>query len=196
FGGKGKGKKARCETRLVQPLAPLKKAKALKLVSKLSAPKKVRTPLGAAIAAVADDLGEVEGARIVVLVTDGDETCGGDPDAAIEALKASGIDVNVNIVGFALEDQALKDQMAAWAAAGGGNYYDASIADELAASLAQALAAPFRVYTAGTDEPLASGTVGGAGVLLEPGTYRVEVLSDPLVVFEDVIIEGGTDATL
>jgi len=196
FGGKGKGKKARCETRLTQPLAPLKKAKALKLVRNLSAPKKVRTPLGAAIEAVAADLVAVEGTRIVVLVTDGNETCGGDPHAAIEGLKASGIDVNVNIVGFALEDEALKEQMAVWAAAGGGRYYDASIADELAASLAQALAAPFRVYAPGREEPLANGTVGGAGVLLDPGTYRVEVVVDPPVAFEDVIIEGSSGVSL
>jgi len=196
FGGVGKGKKARCETRLIQPLAPLKTAKALKLVTKLSAPKNVRTPLGAAIEAVAADLRAVEGTRIVVLVTDGGETCGGDPDAAIEGLKASGVDVNMNIVGFALEDEALKEQMAAWAAAGGGSYYDASVADELAASLAQALAAPFRVYAAGSEAPLANGTIGGAGVLLDPGTYRVEVLVDPPVTFEDVIIEGGNGVNL
>jgi hypothetical protein len=69
-------------------------------------------------------------------------------------------------------------------------------ADELAASLAQALAAPFRVYAPGREEPLANGTVGGAGVLLDPGTYRVEVLVDPPAAFEDVIMEGGSGVSL
>ena len=49
-------------------------------------------------------------------------------------------------MGFALQDEELKSQMAAWAEAGDGTYFDAAGADELAASLATALSAPFRAY--------------------------------------------------
>jgi hypothetical protein len=48
------------------------------------------------------------------------------------------------------------------------------------------------VYLAGGDELVDSGTVGGQPLSVEPGTYRVEVLLDPVVIFEDVIVEGGT----
>jgi len=192
----GKGKRAKCDTRLSLPLQALERTKALKLIKGLKADKKTKTPIGAALARVADDLADVTGARTVVLVTDGDETCKGDPEAEIEALRASGIDVNLNIVGFALDDEELKAQMMAWAEAGAGTYFDASGADELSAAITTAVSAPFRVYPLDAEEPVARGTVGGDAVELEPGQYRVEVLVDPPVEFTDIIIEGGTDVSL
>jgi hypothetical protein len=130
-----------------------------------------------------------------VLVTDGGETCRGDPTAAIEALRESGIDVKLDIVGFALDDDALKSEMARWAVAGGGAYYDATDADELASSVAVAVSAPFRVY--GSDaQPLAAGTVGGEAVELDPGTYRVEVLTEPPILFDGVELGNGDSVTL
>ncbi|MFV2064399.1 MAG: hypothetical protein ACC726_12955, partial [Chloroflexota bacterium] len=86
-------------------------------------------------------------------------------------------------------------QMASWAEAGGGRYFDASSAAELAASIATAVSAPFRVY--GPDDALvASGIVGGGPVELAVGAYRVEVLVDPPVEFDDVVVKGGESATL
>ena len=51
---------------------------------------RVNTPLGAALGRVAADLRDATGPRIVVLVTDGEETCGGDPRGAIAGLVAQG----------------------------------------------------------------------------------------------------------
>ena len=39
---------------------------------------------------------------------------------------------------------------------------------------------------------MASGLVGGDRVPLPPGHYRVEVLTDPVIVLEDVVIDAGT----
>jgi len=191
FGGRGSNKASRCETRLAQPLEPLDRAAALKLVKKLKAARKTKTPIGAALRAMADDLAAATGSHTIVLITDGAETCGDDPDAAVAELRASGVDVNLNIVGFALDDEELKAQMAAWAEAGAGSYFDAASATELGAALAVAVAAPFRVYASGADQPLASGTVGGGAVTLEPGNYRVEVLTDPIIEFDGVVLGGG-----
>ena len=204
FGG-GKGKAARCRTRLSLPLAPLEGKAATRLIRKLDAERKTKTPLAESIAAVADDLASVEGSRTVVLVTDGAETCGGDPEAEILALRDAGIEVNLNIVGFALEDEELKAAMARWAEVGAGSYFDAGSADELAAAITTAVAAPYRVFEVGADadadadadaEPVASSTVNGLGVVLEPGFYRVEVLTDPIHIFEDVEVLGGSDVAL
>ncbi|MFI5293327.1 MAG: VWA domain-containing protein, partial [Candidatus Limnocylindrales bacterium] len=159
FGGKGKGAKARCGTRLTLPLQPLDRAAMRRLIDSLVAKRKTATPIAASLAAVADDLASVAGARTVVLVTDGDETCEGDPEAAIAALRAAGIDVTLDIVGFALDDEALKARMAGWAASGGGTYVDAGGADELVDALSAALGVPFRVYGPG-GEVSAGGTVG------------------------------------
>ena len=56
------------------------------------------------------------GPRVVVVVTDGAETCDGDPEAAVRSLVEAGFETTVNIVGFALNNEALKERMASWAA--------------------------------------------------------------------------------
>ena len=93
-------------------------------------------------------------------------------------------------MGFAIDDQGLKDKMAQWAEIGGGRAFDAGDADSLLAGVAQALAAPFRVLDA-AGEVVATGVVGGDPVSLPPGTYMVEVLTDPVRVIEGVVIQPG-----
>jgi hypothetical protein len=195
FGGKSGKARSVCQTRLAVPLRPLVRADMLSRIRGLQAVPRTKTPIGVALAAVADDLKDVEGPRSVVLVTDGGETCGGDPAAAIDELRAGGIDVTVNIVGFALEDGALKDQMIAWAAAGRGTYFDAGGEDELVTAMAAAVSAPFRVYGP-EGEVYEGGTIGGGPIQIDPGTYRVEVLTDPVIEFEEVVVEGGQSVIL
>lgn len=81
-------------------------------------------------------------------MTGGEETCGGDPTAEIGALQALGIDVRINIVGFDVDDDALKAIFAQWAELGGGFYFNAANAQELNAAVASALYAPFQVLDA------------------------------------------------
>ena len=66
----------------------------------------------------------------IILVSDGIETCGGDPVAAAKALNRSGIEVEVDVVGFGVPgDEA--DQLRDVAAAGGGEYFDARTGADL-----------------------------------------------------------------
>src|SRR5205085_10593967 len=53
----------------------------------------------------------------VVLVTDGDESCGGDPVAAAAALLSAGI--KVHVIGFATSDPSMTANLDAIATAGG-----------------------------------------------------------------------------
>jgi hypothetical protein len=152
----------------------------------------VRTPIGAALEAVADDLAETDGPKIVVLVTDGEETCDGDPAAAIEALVASGIDVRVNIVGFAIDDPALEATFEEWAQIGNGQYIDAGNADELNDAVAQAVLPTYDVLN-DDGGVVASGQVGAEPVSLPPGVYTVVINSDPEIVIEDVVVESGEE---
>jgi hypothetical protein len=80
--------------------------------------------------------------------------------------------------------------MAQWAQMGGGQSFDAEDSDSLLAGVAQALAAPFRVLDA-TGTVVATGVVGGDPVSLPPGSYRVEVLTDPVRAYEDVVVQPG-----
>jgi len=184
-----------CETSLAVPLGPLDPAAMSAAVAAVPIVDGVRTPLGASLQEVADDLTGVEGPQIVVLVTDGEETCDGDPEAAIRDLVAQGVDVHVNIVGFAIDDEALAAQFAEWAAIGQGRYIDAADAASLNVAVAEAVQAPFRVLDA-TGAVVASGVVGGDPVEVPPGTYTVEVLSSTPQRFDGIDVGGGDTFTV
>jgi hypothetical protein len=179
-----------CETNLAAPLQPLDPGSMANTINNVPIVNLVKTPIGDSLKQVANDLKDVNGPKIIVLVTDGEETCGGDPEAAIRELVSQGIDVHVNIVGFALDDQALKDQFNSWARIGHGTYIDAGSAEELSAAVQTAVQAPFRVLNA-NGQIVATGVVGGGSVSVPPGTYTIEVLSDPERTVEGVEVQSG-----
>jgi Mg-chelatase subunit ChlD len=163
-----------CKSELVLPPAPLERAGYLAAVAKLTAISNAKTALAEAIRNAGADLAVTEGRRLIVLVTDGDETCGGDPAAEVAALAAQGIDVRLNVVGFAVADAGLREKLEAWAAAGGGAYFDAADQAALAAALQGAVGRPLTVYDAAGAE-VARGLVGGAPLELPAGRYRVRI---------------------
>jgi hypothetical protein len=179
----------RCGTVLQVPLTPLDPETMGATIRGLEVDRTTKTPIGAALDAAAQDLAGIEGPKSVVLVTDGEETCGGDPRAAIRRL-VQDTGAQVNIIGFALSDKATKRRMRAWAREGRGLYYDAPDARKLSRALARAMGAPFRVFDP-SGAQVAGGTVNGAPVPLPPGTYAVEVLLDPVVRFPGVVVEEG-----
>lgn len=67
----------------------------------------------------------------VIMVTDGKESCDGDPVAAAGELRDAGIEVTVDVVGFDIDESADADALRAIAEAGGGEYTDARTGDEL-----------------------------------------------------------------
>ena len=167
-----------CRTDLEEPLAPLDVAKVDAKIKGLQAMNLAKTPIARSLELVAKDLASVTGERVVVLITDGEETCDGDPAAVIEALQASGIDVRVNIVGFVIDDEDLKSRFRYWVDLGGGDYHDATSAEDLRRSMNHALQAPYDVLDL-TGKIVASGTVGDNGVELPPGEYRVQTRTTP-----------------
>jgi Mg-chelatase subunit ChlD len=184
-----------CDSRLVVPRQPLDPSAMAAKLQDLEVVNLVKTPLGDSLAAVAGDLGAAPGPKIVVLVTDGEETCGGDPPAAIAALVATGIDVRVNIVGFALDDDTLRRQFQEWARLGNGQYIDAVDATELDAAIAQAVQPLYNVIDS-QGNIVASGQVGGPALSLPAGIYRVEVLTQPTLIYEVVRITAGQEMQL
>ena len=122
----------------------------------------------------ADDLKTVTGEKLIVLVTDGEETCGGDPAAAIERLRKAGIGTRVSIVGFALDDEKLAATFRRWSDAGGGAFFDAKDAAGLDKSLTEALRPGFEVLNA-QGQVIASGIVGGEAVPAPAGNHTVRI---------------------
>ncbi|MCG8347687.1 MAG: VWA domain-containing protein [Chloroflexales bacterium] len=91
------------------------------------------TPIDSSLQAAQDDFASFDPAtssNFIYLVSDGIETCDGDPVAAARSLHESDVQAIVNIVGFDV-DQAAAEQLRAAATAGGGDYHDARNAEEL-----------------------------------------------------------------
>jgi Ca-activated chloride channel family protein len=75
------------------------------------------TPIADSIQRAARDL-PPDGFNSIILVSDGEETCGGDPCALAEALKASDSEVTIHVVGYAV-NQGTKEQLQCIARASG-----------------------------------------------------------------------------
>ena len=137
-----------------------------------------QTPIAYALNQASRDFGARSDDRAVVLVTDGIESCGGDPVQAAQDLRDQGIVVHV--IGFGLGNAADEDtaSLQAVARASGGRYVTAGSAEELKAALAQTVATSYSVYKGRTQ--VASGSLGsGRPLYLPEGDYRVELHSSP-----------------
>jgi len=73
---------------------------------------------------------DLPGNRIIILVSDGKETCQGDPCALAASLAESGANIVVHTVGFGV-DSATKGQLECIAGATGGRYFSAQNTAEL-----------------------------------------------------------------
>jgi hypothetical protein len=184
-----------CRTDLEIPLGPLDSDAAATTIEGIQAMNLARTPIADSLAAVEADLGGAQGGAVVVLVTDGEETCDGNPEAVIAALRDKGIAVSLNIVGFAIDDAELAAQFEAWAELGGGRYLAANDPGDLSEALEVALRMPFTVYDQGGNE-VAVGEVGGEPVELAQGVYRVVVNTAEPRIFEAVEIQGESELLL
>lgn len=100
-----------------------------------------KTPLTAAVKQAAEALKYTEDKATVVLITDGLETCGGDPCALGKKLEASGVDFTADVVGFGLTADEGK-QIACLADNTGGKYIQASDEKALQEALVETVAAP------------------------------------------------------
>jgi len=94
------------------------------------------TPIAYSLGQAANDFPADAKERVIVLVSDGKETCQGDPLVAAKALAGKGIIIHT--VGF-IVDTAARGQLQAIASATGGSYFDAPVGPELPDTLKQAL---------------------------------------------------------
>ncbi|MDR7489598.1 MAG: VWA domain-containing protein, partial [Armatimonadota bacterium] len=85
------------DSELVVPIAPLDRTAMLAAIRRVQA--LGTTPIAYSLRQVARDFGTRSGERLVILVTDGQEECGGSPAAVVSELLAAGVKVRLNIVG-------------------------------------------------------------------------------------------------
>ncbi|PAQ02849.1 VWA domain-containing protein [Mesorhizobium mediterraneum] len=99
-----------------------------------------KTPLTSAVKQAAEALKYAEDKATVILITDGLETCNGDPCALGKELKAAGVDFTVDVVGFGLTADEGR-QVACLADNTGGKYIQASDEQALQNALVETIAA-------------------------------------------------------
>lgn len=104
-----------------------------------------RTPLTRAVELAADELRYRQRPGVIVLLTDGEETCGGDPCAVAKRLAAEGQDLVVHVIGYQLREAAgtlgtLQSRCIAEAT--GGLYASAETTDEIKKALRSMLGCP------------------------------------------------------
>ncbi len=138
-----------------------------------------QTPLAYSLRQVADDLAEFGGERAVVLVTDGIESCGGDPVAAARALQEFG-SVPVHVISFGMGSEGDEDpaSLRAIARVSGGRFLTARSAEELREALSAAVGTAYRVRQ--ENRVVAEGTLGADELLRLPaGEYQLRLESVP-----------------
>jgi hypothetical protein len=160
------------DSELVVPIQPLDQQAVLGAAEGVQP--RGETPLVYSVLQSPADLKAVGGGTVIV-ITDGEESCHGDPAKAVAQLKASGLDITLNIVGFTTGD-AVKKQLGGFAQATGGRFYAADNGETLARALQMAAVDrfPYTVQDASGKEVMTS-EAGAASDELPPGEYTVVV---------------------
>ena len=191
----GSRQKETCtDSELRIPVQPIDRAYILKTID--TTRPRGETPLVYSVLQAIGDLKSAGGGS-VVLITDGEESCGGNFTAAADAVKASGLDFRLNIVGFTLTSQQARQQLGALTASTGGAYYAAADGPALTRALVAATINrfPYTVYdAAGT--VVARGEAGDRGQELNAGTYRLVVQAgDDQLAMEKLVVDvAGSSA--
>jgi hypothetical protein len=164
-----------CEdTELVIPFGPLDRQRFVAAVERVRP--LGQTPLALALESAAADFGALgDEPAAVILVSDGEESCGGDPARVACAFRERGLALTVHTVGFDVDAKA-RAQLQAIARCTGGEYRDARDSGQLADSLRQLTQAGLLLDK--ERERLGREVRGGNGfetaVELPPGTYHLD----------------------
>ena len=98
------------------------------------------TPLEFALRQAAEvDFAGAVGSKLIILVSDGRDTCGGDPCRFISLLPRYGIKLKVDVVGLLIHDKQAQEQLHCLAETSGGKYFDANSAGDLIQSVAHSV---------------------------------------------------------
>jgi Mg-chelatase subunit ChlD len=142
---------------------------------------KGQTPLAYSLRQVVDDFAGFEGERAVVLLTDGIESCDGDPAQAARELQRGDRGLPVHVIGFGLSDRENREALAslrAIADASDGQFLTAGSAEALREALTVTVGTPFEILK--EEVRIGTGTLGVNEVFQLPaGEYVVRLYSTP-----------------
>lgn len=187
------------DTELVVPFGPLDRDRLLSAVEAITP--QGQTPIGRSLRQLAEDFGDTEGSKLVLLISDGIESCDEDPTSpnypprVIQELNAAGLEIVVNIVGFDITENSTRDFLQGIAQMTGGQLYTADNSDELRGAIEQAMRAGFQVLDS-QGNTVTRGNVGAGPVAAPEGVFSVVIDSDPAITLEDVVVVQDKETRL
>ena len=164
------------DSALLVPFGPDSRAPIHQALSELRP--RGQTPIAYALNQAAEDFSALDSERSLVLVTDGIESCGGDPVLAARQLRERGI--MIHLIGFGLGNTPDENtaSLQAIADASGGYFLTANSADELRGALEVTVGTRFRVVK--ENKVVARGVLGSSERLFLPmGDYSLQLDSVP-----------------
>ncbi len=165
-GGSSTSPEACADTQLVAPIASLDRTGLKAAIAGFDA--MGATPIAGALTRAVSDLGTT-GKRSLNLVSDGEETCVPDPCPQVQSVIGSGVDLQVDAVGFSV-NPAARRQLQCIAESGHGSYFDAADAKALTASLTKLSQRSLRGFTA-SGKRVTGSLDSQAAPVLAPGAY-------------------------
>ncbi len=175
---------------LVQGLTRYNPEALLGVVDTLEPIPGARTPLAFSIRALSGDLRAAEGSTAVIVITDGDETCNGNPAAEAANFVKDVPERKVHVIGFALDNPADQAKLQQIAINGSGLYFDATNGAELAEALRQTVVLSYQLL-ADDGSQAAQGSVGGEPISVQPGSYTLRINTTPPIEKRIEISNGG-----
>jgi len=171
---------------LVAPISPLNRRALQSAVRQLGSGG--ATPIADTLALAKDDLAQIPDTKLILLVSDGMETCGGDPVEAARDLIRAGFDLRIHVIGFDIgQDATARDQLIAIAESTGGMYFDAAGGEELRRALSLSVPFSYTVYDV-EGQMVFSGRLGEQSPRLAAGFYRVVIDTDPQIALDNVLV--------
>jgi Mg-chelatase subunit ChlD len=180
------------DVELLTPLGVLDRSALTARIKAVSPAQKGMTPIGASLQQVAQDLQGAQGDVLVVLVSDGDETCNGDPAQVATRIHADNPKIRFDVIGFNVGPEEWRARLSGIAQGGGGSYFDAKDAAQLVDALQQAVALTYRVVDAQGAEVF-QGQLGAIATL-PAGRYTVEIRGASPLTITDIAVGGATTA--
>ena len=156
------------------------------------------TPIKLALTEAGQDFPVLENVRnVIILVSDGEETCGGNPEATAQLLAQSDANITTHVVGLGL-DSITANRLAKIAVAGGGLYLNATDGQTLTGAVLGVVSEEFRL-TGGTFvlpdlvmEHFSAGSGEFSGIVIQDGVIGIESFSAGSADFAGVEIDLNT----
>ena len=208
------GHRSKGDCQDVEELVPLQPIDKKRLIAKIKAISPTgKTPITLSIQKTADKLKSIEDETTIILVSDGKETCEGDPCELVKELKAAGIRFTMFVIGFDVSEEE-KAQLECIAKAGGGKYFTAKTAQEFRVAAkeavkesqnfgylkisafrnAKAISTRVDIFPQGekkTVKSIRSATEPGRpGSKLKPGVYDLTITDKEVSPAQEVMLSG------